>query len=312
MNRFVELCKLCHSSLKGSEKFCPFCGSNISTIRSEVILKTTLPISLSYEAAIKVNIDNASAVKASRTSLDFHPHYVFEYNLYAERTDPSGKTHHIQKLGVDIVDAFDGKLLSKAHTGEFRDLLRAFFSKKTIDDVEQDKIRERNQIIDDLKNISPLNNHKMLLTGDYAFNIIDDKISLTLAEKEVVRKIIAENTVQVSYRVNKSKSKTEERKLEIRPKHREVEIKRNHLVYVPIWIIVMKSGDFIYNRKVLAASYTFIKDEIVACPKHSSLKKWAKHSQTSAVCEICGLALCSNHIFKIGNSYYCETHQPTS
>jgi hypothetical protein len=307
----VELCELCHSPLEGTEKFCPSCGGNVTSTGSTVILDAMLPISLSYEAVIKVNIDNISAVKISRTSLDFHPHYLFEYNLYVERKDPSGKTHHLQKLGIDIVDAFDGTLLSKASTGEFRNLLHAIFSNKRMDNVEQDKIRERNQIMDDLRNIEPIRNHKLRLTEDYAFNIVDNKISLALAEKKVLRKIIAENTIEVSYKVKKSRGKTEVRILEIKPKLPEVKIKRKYLVYVPIWIIVMKSGDFNYNRKVLAASHTFIKDEIEVCPKHASLKIWAKQRQTFAVCDICGLALCSDHVFRADRSYYCETHRPS-
>ena len=34
----------------------------------------------------------------------------------------------------------------------------------------------------------------------------------------------------------------------------------------------MKSGDFNYNRMVLAASHTFIKDEIEICPSILTLK----------------------------------------
>jgi hypothetical protein len=48
----------------------------------------------------------------------------------------------------------------------------------------------------------------------------------------------------------------------------------------------------------LAASKTFIVDEIADCPKlHFSLGKlWTVRKQTYAICEICGGAFCNEHI----------------
>ena len=77
------------------------------------------------------------------------------------------------------------------------------------------------------------------------------------------------------------------------------------------YLKAIKAGDFNYERMVLAASNTFVEDEISTCPKHLSLGKiWNKRKQTSAICEICGTTLCDDHIFKIGHSYYCEEHRP--
>jgi hypothetical protein len=60
----------------------------------------------------------------------------------------------------------------------------------------------------------------------------------------------------------------------------------------------------------LAASKTFIVDEIAYCPKHFSLGiLWTVRQKACAICEICGGAFCAEHIFKVNGSYYCEEHR---
>jgi uncharacterized protein (DUF2147 family) len=97
------------------------------------------------------------------------------------------------------------------------------------------------------------------------------------------------------------------------PRRHEVEILIKSLVYVPMWIINMKAGDFNYKRKALAASSTILTDEIASCPKHSSIARvWKKPKQTAALCETCGGAFCDDHIFRINQTYYCEEHLPNT
>lgn len=90
----------------------------------------------------------------------------------------------------------------------------------------QGGIIERNQMIHDLKNVEPIRDHRLLLTSDYRINIIDNKTSLTVVEKTVMQGVIVRNTREVSYTARKRKGKTEERKMQIVPKHHEIEIKR--------------------------------------------------------------------------------------
>lgn len=141
--------------------------------------------------------------------------------------------------------------MSKATVGDFSSLLRSILPIRKPHNPENDRIMERNQIINDLKSIQPENNYKIFLSEDYISNIINDRISIALAEKQILQKIVAENTMEVSYKVRKSNNKTVDRKLVIKPKLSDIEIKRKLLVYVPIWNIELKSGDFIYNRKNL-------------------------------------------------------------
>jgi hypothetical protein len=90
--------------------------------------------------------------------------------------------------------------------------------------------------------------------------------------------------------------------MNIVPSH-NIEILIRSLVYVPIWAINMKIGDFIYKRKALAASSTIVMDEIALCSKYSSFTRiWNKSKQTIALCETCGN--------QINQSFYCEKHLP--
>jgi RNA polymerase subunit RPABC4/transcription elongation factor Spt4 len=306
----VESCRQCNSVLGGTEKFCSYCGT-ATGFPEGIFLDTVLPISLEYSEAIKVNVENPSAVTISRADLDFYPYYLFKYALDLERKDPTGKKHHFETQGVKIVDAFNGKLLTTTTKGEpvKINMFRNFLLRRKAEDVElePDNVKERIQIIIDLLDIEPINSYRIQLRPDYAVNIVDDRVSWTLAEKSVLTKIITENTVQISYNVRKSKDKMERREMEIVPRYRDITFNSKSLVHIPKWTIIMKAGDLSYIRKVLAASNTFIEDEISVCPKHPSSEKiWDR--RTFAICEICGGAFCDNHVLRRGYSYFCERH----
>src|SRR5919106_1497238 len=311
---FVESCVECGSVLRGTDKFCPSCGNRVSTddTHDEIILDVTLPISLEYTDAIKININNPSTVKISKVDLEFYPYYVIEYEIDIQRIDPSGNKHNLQNHEIVIVDATNAELLSDTkRTMEFVSKINPFSSanKKSI---VHDGIFERNQIIHDLKNVEHIRDHRLLLTSDYGINIINNKVSLIVAEKTVIQDIVMRNSKEVSYSITKRKGKTEEKKLQIVPKRHDIEIKRKSLVYVPKWKISFRSGDFEYKRTALAPSCIFIVDEIALCPMHSSLAKiWNRQKRSIAVCEICGGAFCNDHIFRINQMYYCKDHLPS-
>jgi hypothetical protein len=140
----------------------------------------------------------------------------------------------------------------------------------------------------------------------FNINIIDDKAPFKMSEKMALKKIKEDNTTEISYTVKRSRDKMEKETMKISPTYNEIKINKSYLVYIPIWVINFKAVGMTYIRKVLAASNTFIVDEISLCPKHSSFGKiLGGKKQTYALCEICGVALCINHSTKRGNSYFC-------
>jgi hypothetical protein len=148
----------------------------------------------------------------SGASLDFYPYYVFEYKIDISKNDPSGKKHNLQNQDVVIVNAFNGKLLlSEKKRTKFMNKLNPFLSKKNAGLVPSG-IAERNQIIIDLRNIEPIRNLKLQSTGDYAINLIDNKVSLAAVEKAVLRDIISNNTMKISYEKKRLKVRLRNKK----------------------------------------------------------------------------------------------------
>lgn len=85
-------------------------------------------------------------------------------------------------------------------------------------------------------------------------------------------------------------------------------ITKNSLIYIPKWLINIKSNETNYRREVLPASETEIINEIEYCPKDLYEKRRPSKNKTYAVCEVCGRAYCSKHISPINDAYYCEKH----
>ena len=141
---------------------------------------------------------------------------------------------------------------------------------------------EIRQTIRDLKTFGAVPNNKIVLDGDYEVGIIDDEISIKMAEKKVLKKVVSENTQKVSYYTSNGKGKKKEQKLEITPRPGEVKINRKSMIYVPEWIITIKAGEHIYNRKALAASNTLTVDQIAICPNHFIRKNMSEMEHTQA------------------------------
>jgi hypothetical protein len=162
----MENCAGCGFDLKGIEKFCPSCGNSVSADHfsyAEIILDITLHIFLE---AIKTNLENPSVIKVGGASLDFYPYYVIEYKLEISKNDPSGKKHNIQNQEIVIVDAFNGELLSLSDKKRTKvvNKLNPFLSQRNAD-LASSNIAERNQIINDLKNIESIVNLKLHPAG---------------------------------------------------------------------------------------------------------------------------------------------------
>ena len=139
--------------------------------------------SLSFWEVIKTNLENRSVIKVRGASLDFYPYDVIEYKLDISKNDPWGKKHNIQNQEIVIMNAFNGELfsLSDKKRTKFVNKLNRFLSQRNTDWASSD-IAERNQIINDSWNIEYKVSLKLHPTGDYAVNLIDNKVSPDLGK----------------------------------------------------------------------------------------------------------------------------------
>ena len=97
--------------------------------------------------------------------------------------------------------------------------------------------------------------------------------------------------------------------MRIIPKYSEIRIGKAYLVHVPKWVVTYKTKEITYTRKILAASNTKLMNELEYCPKHfSRWKVWHGKRPTYAICDVCGAALCEDHISKVNDIYLCEEH----
>jgi hypothetical protein len=279
---------------------------------NEIILESALPMSLTFEEVSHTTIKNSSSLKVSGLVL-FRPYYMFEYKLDSIRIDKRGKTHRIKDEGLQIVDAITEFALSEGEldiTGNREHLL---FSKKDKKDESMLEVRlkniENNQIYKELSNIPPKIQYKIKENPDYQIKILEPTLTMKTATYIILEKIIEANIEEKSYTIKNSKGEKEDKTFTLIPRKNEVYVKKSMLVYVPIWLVEFHSKSLTYRRRAMGSSKTVLLDEMSLCPKDfSTMKIWGKKNNVDAVCEGCGIALCSDHILQIDKSYYCKEH----
>lgn len=178
---------------------------------------------------------------------------------------------------------------------------------------------ESNVLIEDLTINEPVSTYSIVTEEGHAINIVDDKISSTAGRRILLENVVKDNTVYASYKIKKARGKLIERKLRIKPMYKEVKIRKEHLIQVPKWIITFKAAQINYRRCMMATSGKVVADEIASCKnRYSSSGRLVTQSNEGckkasyAVCEICGYALCIDHIFERNDSFYCSDHKSTN
>lgn len=310
----------------------------------ERILEAALPISLTFHEASNLTLVNSSLVKVSGLVL-FRPYYLIEYKLDSIKIDKREKTHRIKDEGLQIVDAVTEFLLPKVEIKttkskdeassifgstiqfsdpfSFKDSNNEIDSAKSQEDLLFSKKDKKNetlledvlknienyQIYKELASIPPKIQYKIKENPDYQIKVLEPTLTMKTATYITLDKIIEANIQEKSYTVKNSRGEKEEKTITLIPKKSDILIKKSMLVYVPIWIIETQSKSITYRKRVMASSKTVLMDEMSLCPKDfSTIKIWRKKKNVYAVCETCGLALCSDHIIESNKKYYCKEH----
>jgi len=257
----------------------------------DIILDFSLPISMTYNEATRLDLVNPTVARISRATLVISPFYVFDYMVDAKK---GLFRSSIRTGGTRILDALTGEILF-----ETQDLDKkknqpsySFFSKSDIHPKDSEELLsdiEKNQIIRDLRTTKPQSKYKIQNTGEYAVIKHESKIPIDAARRMVKEEIVEENKVNYD----------------------SIQIidRAYSCIYVPKWVINIESANSVYTREILAASNTFLMDEIAYCPHEFFARFRSARKETYAVCERCGGAYCSRHIEKVNNSYFCREHR---
>lgn len=246
-------------------------------------MKNALPINIEYSKAIELDLENRDQVKIFENTLYYHPYFAFEYLFKANYHDPSRQLHKFSDKGVVFIDALDGKIvndismkqkISKLFTEEDSDF-------KLINECEHYNNIETYDILDD----------------KFEIIVMDPQIQNRFSKRLAIDHITEKNMKNITYTPKSSDSILDIKSVKFKPKRKDITIKKVTFFNIPKWDITFSSGEIDYTREIYAHSGTVIEDTIKYCPQHfklGSLKIFTKNNV--AVCEVCGIALCNEHI----------------
>ena len=235
----------------------------------------------------KILLKNKNNIVISQRDLVFYPYYIIQFTIREQFKTPDKQIHSQFNSGQYVTDGLTGDIL--------------FRSDDTGDKLFR-KNAEQKQVIYDLRNIRPHKTIKIKKISNSNIFIRNISIDKKSTEFSIKKKIIEDNKQKIPYRVKKSRREYETKRYTHVPNLRSISL-QSKVIHVPKLHIQFKSKKNFYTRKVLPASDVVITDEISIC-KHILRKK-----HTFAVCDVCGIAKCEDHIFvDESNRCYCEKH----
>lgn len=266
-----------------------------------------IPSLVEVRDAVRLNLYNAQKVTIESLRLIWKPYFRIGYDVSANVRIPGGKDHKINDSGFCIINGLDtGETFLQAGNGEVKSTgvasklsgIKAFVA----GEIDEDRAISFELMRGIVKGYSNSGN------GDVQTVKVEPTIGNREAKKIAFNAIIKHNTTDIHYTAKNDFEMLTKRYV---PKPSEIIFKENGIVFVPMWEVTFNSSGRIYSRKLLGNSGTILEDTISYCPNHM-LKDIVKTSKKEvvAVCEICGDALCANHISRcpVCGKWLCETH----
>jgi len=266
----------------------------------KIQFKRALPCKVDFDLAIQLNLENKEKVNILESELVYHPYFSVEYLYKAIYHDPSRKVHKFSDEGTVFIDAIDGKVVN--FKGVTSKILAKVFLKR--------EETVRSEVLNELRFYEKATNYSVVVNNNFQINKMEPEITVRFAKKLALDFIIQKNTKSVSYSP-KTGSLLETKWVTFKPKRKQVMIKKIVFFYVPKWNITFSCKDIDYSRKMFAYSGNLIEDTIAFCPEHFSLGNIQLISKRSiAVCEVCGKALCEDHVKKcpVCGKWLCYKH----
>ena len=276
-----------------------------------LLLQYALPLKVSFDQISQVNLLNKDKVMVSNVQLVYHPYYKIEYIFRAIFKDPIKETHKFEDGDILFIDALDARVLNpmpEKGLGMVKKVIKVLASRSARAESERTK-----KLMQELKNNRSVGAYSLDVKADYTVTNLKPQVTPSQATESSINFIIEKNTTEVRYQPESEDDEysTGSESVTFIPKKRDIRIIRKDIVLVPKWSAEFDAFGIIYNKEILGCSGVPLEDTISFCPKHLKIGAISIISKrTIAVCEVCGLSLCEDHVKQcpICNKWLCEEH----
>ncbi|MHC1680194.1 MAG: restriction endonuclease [Methanomassiliicoccales archaeon] len=279
------------------------CGRGVQT-RDEFI--NAIPLKISFDQAKKINLNNSQFVQLEKSELIWKPYYRIEYRFRNKFYLPNRQVKNLEDSGFCVVNGIDsdesflqssdGKIKSGGKTDGLKKITNMITGS-----IDED------QVISNELSTGAVKEYRVEREDGYQIRKIEPSVSKKEARRRAMDLIIEFNTEEFNYHTNSGES----RSVKFIPYARDIYLYDIHPIFIPIWQIEFSSLGRTYSRIMYGNSGTILTDTIAVCPNHilKNIIKVAKKN-TIAICEVCGDALCEQHVFKCPacGKWLCEEH----
>jgi hypothetical protein len=271
------------------------------------IIKYFLPLKVSYNEAILLSIENKKNVEISKVKLIWKPYYVFRYKLKCIRINPVKNKVVIEDDGTYIIDALTGNFMHRSDA--VKNVVNKILGQSKQDGL---KIKENDIVLQELLQ-NPETDLNLHTANDYEILILKPIEQEEYVKKRVLEEIIEDNAQNKPYTLKRDEDNifADQHEFRVTPSAKEITLNSAKCIYLPKWDIEYSSKEYSYMKTLTGNSGSIIYDTITYCNKHTNIGFTKK--KTVAVCDICGEALCKEHIWKCKTcgSWRCLAHVKT-
>jgi hypothetical protein len=257
-----------------------------ATLGKKKTVKNALSLNVNFSEATKVSLVNKDKLMATGM-LSYTPYFAIDYSYHSRFKDPTKQSHTFKDSGKVFVNALDCSILnpSSKHSSTVTRVLKRVLSKEA-----RRTAKRTTNLLQELRDAVSDKEYDVEGGEKYNVRILEPVITPRAAKKSAIIFVTEENTETIRYRTQDGTLNS----VTYSPKRKNINIKSVTLVNVPRWDITFNVFNRTYSREMLACSGTVLEDSIQYCPNHIGPFK----KETVAACEICGQALCEQHVFQ--------------
>lgn len=268
----------------------------------KIELEYALPLNYDFNKATQLDLQNKEFVSIKEAKLIYHPYYKIKYQVKWKKRDPSKELHEFNDQGTVYIDALDNVVLNELSISGSINL--AMVVGKIVSQEGRSESSYAKKTMQELAKGTP-HAYSLMIGEDYSVKILPSRVNPKQALKTCLQYIIKKHTHTIKY-VRKDDTLGI---IRYAPKESDVTILNKEVVHIPKWRIQFVSKDRVYSREIFGYSGVKIKDAISMCPRHA-IDILGFKKRAVAVCEVCGLSLCENHVKQcsICNKWTCVEH----